>query len=129
MGFEPFFKIPEPGTSDERDADRFSEIMKNILELLRDEMVFSQIIMISQIDRNRLSVLIFQSGDKVWLFTRNLKTRRLFKKLNWKNIRLFEIIESIGTRAYRLALPEIMKIHNVFHVNLLEPAFTDLFFG
>jgi hypothetical protein len=123
--FESLFKISEPGIPDERDADRLSEAMKNILELLRDEMAFSQAIMISQTDRNRLSAPIFQPGDKVWLFTRNLKTRRPFKKLDWKNIGPFEIIEPIETRAYRLALPEIMKIHDIFHVNLLEPASTD----
>jgi hypothetical protein len=85
--------------------------------------------MTSQTDRNRFSIPIFQLGDKVWLSTRNLKTRRLSKKLNWKNIGPFEIIELIGTRVYRLAFPETMKIYDVFHVNLLEPVFTDPFFG
>jgi hypothetical protein len=127
MGFEPLSKIPELGTPDERDADRLSETMKNILKLLRDEMAFSQAVMISQTDRNRLSTPILQPGDKVWLFTRNLKTRRLSKKLDWKNIGPFEIIESIGTRAYRLAFPETMKIYDVFHVNLLKSVSTDLF--
>jgi hypothetical protein len=41
MGFEPFSKISEPGISDEWDADRFSEAIKNIFKLLRDEMAFS----------------------------------------------------------------------------------------
>jgi hypothetical protein len=41
MGFEPLFKVSKPGIPDERDADRLSEAIKNILELLRDEMAFS----------------------------------------------------------------------------------------
>jgi hypothetical protein len=40
IGFEPLSKVSEPGTPDEWDADRLSEIIKNILELLRDEMAF-----------------------------------------------------------------------------------------
>jgi hypothetical protein len=65
MGFEPLFKIPELRIPDKRDADRLSEIMKNIFKLLRDEMAFSQAIITSQTDRNRLSAPIFQPGDKV----------------------------------------------------------------
>jgi hypothetical protein len=125
MGFEPLSKVPEPETPDETDADRLSQVMEEILELLRDETSFSQAVMTSQADRHRLPAPVFQPGDKVWLSARNLKTRRPSKKLDWKNIGPFEVIEPIGTRAYRLALPDTMKIHDVFHVWLLEPASTD----
>lgn len=33
----------------------------------------------------------------------------------------FRVIDAVGTQAYRLALPSGYKIHNVFHVSLLEP--------
>jgi len=32
----------------------------------------------------------------------------------------FNIIEKIGSVAYRLALPPIVKVHDVFHVSLLK---------
>jgi hypothetical protein len=32
----------------------------------------------------------------------------------------FEILERMGPIAYKLALPAIIKIHNVFHVSLLK---------
>ena len=41
MGFESLSKIPELKIPDERDADRLSEAIKNILKLLRDEITFS----------------------------------------------------------------------------------------
>ena len=42
-------------------------------------------------------------------------------KLSPRYIRPYEIIEKIGPLAYRLALPpELSRIHNVFHVNMLR---------
>ena len=37
----------------------------------------------------------------------------------------FDVSERIGSVAYRLMLPENMRIHNVFHVSLLEQYRTD----
>jgi hypothetical protein len=33
----------------------------------------------------------------------------------------YQIIKKINPVAYQLQLPPMMKIHNVFHVNLLSP--------
>lgn len=62
----------------------------------------------------------FSVGDHVWLLSTNLHTERQSKKLDWKRLGPFQIIERIGLQAYRLALPPRMKIHPVFHISLLE---------
>jgi Chromo (CHRromatin Organisation MOdifier) domain len=62
----------------------------------------------------------FQKGDHVWLSSTNVHTKCLNKKLDWKRLGPFTIIEKIGLQAYRLELPKSMKIHPVFHVSLLE---------
>jgi len=62
-----------------------------------------------------------QSGDIVWLLARNSKTTRPSKKLDYKKIRPFKILATIGTSAYKLALPPSIAIHNTFHISLLEP--------
>ena len=50
----------------------------------------------------------------------NIRTVRPFKKLDWKRLGPFSITKCIGTQAYQLALPNSIRIHNVFHVSLLE---------
>ena len=63
----------------------------------------------------------FAVKDKVWLLSSNIRTERPSKKLDWKRLGPFTITERIGLQAYRLNLPQSMKIHPVFHISLLEP--------
>ena len=63
----------------------------------------------------------FKVNDKVWLFSKNIKTQRPTGKLGYKRLGTFKIISLVGTRACKLELPRTMRIHPVFHVNLLEP--------
>jgi len=51
----------------------------------------------------------------------NIKTCRPSKKLDDKNHGPFQIEKIISLLAVRLTLPRKWKIHNVFHVSLLEP--------
>jgi hypothetical protein len=64
---------------------------------------------------------VFRIGDLVLLSTRNLNLKyQPNKKLSGKFIGPFRIQSAIGTQAYRLLLPPSYRIHNVFHVSLLE---------
>lgn len=51
----------------------------------------------------------------------NTKTLGPTEKLDWKNYGSSKIKEMISPWAYRLALPESIKIHPVFHVSVLRP--------
>ena len=55
------------------------------------------------------------------LATKNLRLPVPKKKLGPKYVGPFRVIDAVGTQAYRLALPSAYRIHNVFHVSLLEP--------
>lgn len=62
----------------------------------------------------------YQVGDKVWLDARNIKTQRPSKKLDYKSLGPFEVIQRIGPTSYKLDLPMSMHIHPVFHSWLLR---------
>ena len=55
----------------------------------------------------------------------NLQTQRSSKKLDNKFEGPFEILETIGSHAYRLKLPDNQSCYNVFYINLLRPAASD----
>ena len=59
-------------------------------------------------------------GDLVMLSTKNLKQKRPSKKLSHKFVGPFRVEDKIGAQAYRLTLPNTYRIHNTFHVSLLE---------
>jgi len=71
-------------------------------------------------DPTRKQPPAFQVGDLVMLSGRNIKTRRPSKKLDHKNHGPFQIEKIVSLLAVRLTLPRKWKIHNVFHVSLLE---------
>ena len=55
------------------------------------------------------------------LLIKNLRIEGPKKKISAKFIGPFRIRDAVGAQAYRLALPTTYRIHNVFHVSLLEP--------
>ena len=124
MGFEPPTDLPRPRYQvvQAQDANRFVETMSDLNEYLKSEMKWAQAIYESNANRTRNPAPAYRVGDLVWLDARNIKTRRPSKKLDWKNIGPFPVTQVVSPYAYRLRLPDSMKIHDVFHTNLLRPA-------
>jgi hypothetical protein len=58
----------------------------------------------------------------VYLLTKNLKTKRLSQKLDYKKVRLFRIKRVKGLVNFKLDLPKGTRIYPVFYISLLEPA-------
>jgi hypothetical protein len=63
----------------------------------------------------------FCRGDLVLLSTKHINlANQPSKKLSSKFIGPFRVQDAVGTQAYRLTLPPHYRIHNVFHISLLE---------
>ena len=58
--------------------------------------------------------------DKVYLLTKNFKSKWLSKKLNYIKIGLFKIINKVIEVLYRLDLLLKIKIYLIYYITILE---------
>ena len=121
-GFHPRLSVVLPRTTkDETIAD---QRIKHLHEL-HEEMKFNiESAIENHIKFYNKKVLPgpkLEVGDKVWLSSKNIKSQRPTGKLDYKKLGPFKITEKIGSRSFKLELPHTIKIHPVFHINLLEP--------
>ena len=65
----------------------------------------------------------YAPGDKVWLSSKHLKTKQNCK-LEAKFLGLFWVLYLVGKQAYKLKLSKKWRIHNIFHISLLEQDIT-----
>ena len=65
----------------------------------------------------------YAPGDKVWLSSKHLRTKRNCK-LEAKFLGPFRVLHPVGKQAYKLELPKKWRIYDVFHVSLLEQDIT-----
>jgi hypothetical protein len=107
----------------QRDAPAVKEFLTKLQEaqaLAKRNLEAAQQRQKAYADRHRREVS-FTVGQKVLLSTKNLAMKMVGSaKLLPKFIGPFEITGQVNEVAYRLALPECMRMHNVFHVSLLR---------
>jgi len=103
------------------------EDMSQLHDILQAQMTEAQLRHNEYCDAGRKPDPNLQSGDMVWLLSRNIRMTRPCKKLDHKKIGPFKILAKIGGSAYKLDLPPSMRIHNTFHISLLELYHNDKF--
>jgi len=73
-------------------------------------------------NKKRKTASQLKEKDKMYLFTKNLKIRRLSKKLNHVKVESFLVKKAKRSVNYELDLPKNVRVFLVFHISLLESA-------
>ena len=73
-------------------------------------------------NQKRLKRLTFSERSMVYLATKNIITKKPNKKLNYKYLKLYQVIKKISENNYQLDLPPKVRIHLIFYISLLEDA-------
>ncbi|SOV07548.1 uncharacterized protein UDID_19213 [Ustilago sp. UG-2017a] len=102
-------------------ARSYADQLKQLHEYVCGELVKANSQSAEQFDKRQLPAPQFQPGDRVWLSADNICSLRPTKKLDYRRLGPFSVSKVISSHAYRLQLPPSMKIHNLFHVDHLEP--------
>ncbi len=71
-------------------------------------------------DEHRKQEEVYHVNDQVLLSTKNIRTERPTKKLDYTWIGPYRVKRQINPVTYELDLPPTMKIHKVFHTQLLK---------
>jgi hypothetical protein len=119
-GMHPQMQIAPFVTShlrSERTADEYAAKIGEVRERLRKNILAAQE---RQTKYAKGKDITFNVGDKVWLSTKHIKTARISKKLDYKRIGPYTVSKVINKNAYNLDLPSTLRIHDVFHVSLLD---------
>jgi hypothetical protein len=72
-------------------------------------------------DKNAKPAPVYQPGNLVMLDGKNLKTRRPARMLDAKLHGPFTVMKVMSPTALNLELTSRWRIHNAFHVSLIEP--------
>jgi hypothetical protein len=89
--------------------------------MLKEELEFVRHRMKEYYNKSRLEGPRLVRGDKVYLISRNLYTKRPNKKLDFKKLRPFKINECILQFNYRLVLLVLIKLRtSTFYISILE---------
>ena len=124
MGYEPEFRLALEAASLEEEApnakariERLQQVREQLKENWR-RATESQAIHYNK----RHQSLTLKRGDLIGLSTKNIRLKQGKNKLNPRYLGPFRVLDAIGKQAYRIALPEqYSRLHNVFHISLLEP--------
>ena len=101
--------------------------MNKTLTFARKALIKSREQMINQINKHKKNVN-YETELKIFLNERNIVTTRPFKKLDNKMLESFTVTDSVNS-FYKLKLFEIMRIHDIFHFDLLRPVVNDSLFN
>ena len=99
-------------------ADKLANELKDLMTSCRENLHHAQELQKRAHDKG-VKPRSYAPGDKVWLNSKYIKTKRN-RKLEAKFFGPFQVLHPVGKQAYKLELLKKWRIHDVFHVSLLE---------
>ena len=99
-------------------ADELSAELRELMIVCRKNLHYTQELQKQAHDKG-VKPRSYVSGEKVWLNSKYIKTK-CNRKLEAKFFGPFRVLHPVGKQAYKLELPKKWRIHDVFHVSLLE---------
>ena len=116
------FSFGKDAVDGHHDADKslkFIQRIQAMQQAVQEELEKSQEKYKDRHDKHRVDHQ-FQVGDRVWLHITKERIKGEGKNLKSIWYGPFEILEKIGTNAFRLNLPPYMKIYSVVNVENLK---------
>ena len=119
-GFHPRMSYEEDvdPRSQSKSADELSAELRELMIVCRENLHHAQELQKRAHDKG-VKPRSYAPGEKVWLNSKYIKTKRN-RKLEAKFFGPFRVLYLVGKQAYKLELTKKWRIHDVFHVSLLE---------
>ena len=123
-GYHPyvFFEENTNPRSQSKSANELSAELQDLVTICRENLHHTQELQ-KRAHNKDVKPKSYVPDDKVWLNNKYIKTK-WNRKLEAKFFKPFRVLYSVEKQAYKLKLPKRWRMHNVFHVSLLEQNIT-----
>ena len=101
-----------------RTAEELSSELWELMTVCQQNLHHAQVLQ-KRVHNKGVKPRSYAPGDKIWLSSKHFKTNRN-RKLEAKFLGPFQVLHPVSKQAYKLKLPKKWRIHDVFHVSLLE---------
>jgi hypothetical protein len=99
-----------------------SKDLKTLYQEIKTELKFIRNQINNYYNPKRIKGLSFSEGDMVYLAIKNILIKQPTKKLNYKYIRPYKVLQKISENNYKLDLLPKVRLYLIFHILLLELA-------
>ena len=115
--------MPSRASPNTEKALQHNKLLQQTYTMIRHYLQETSERMQCQMDKKSKMAPQLKKGDKVYLLTRNWKTKKpRTKKLDYVKVRLFSVEEKTGPVNVRLRLPRDAWVHPNFHISIIKLA-------